>query len=62
MMIFPNEMDDFQAKEENKNNFAYLFIKWNCHKMVIDHFMIVYWLKCIFKPNCCKNRALGWSK
>ena len=62
-MVNTNLFKDPDAEEEQFT--AICFLRWNSYKMLIDPIMIVYWLKCIFKQNCCKtkdNILYLWSK
>ena len=52
-MIFPNVMD--VPDEDEEGIFSYPFLKWNCHNLITP-LMIVYWLRCISKPRCCKDK------
>ena len=58
MMLFPNEMNESYAEEKEDNIFFHTLIKWNYHEMIADHFMVVYWLKCILKPGCLKIKLM----
>ena len=49
-MVFPNVMGESYEEEWES------VLKWNCHKVTTDPSLIVYWLKCIFKPECCKDK------
>ena len=42
LMVLQNETDVSYTEEEEYNTFTYPFMKWNCHKIIIDHFNIVY--------------------
>ena len=44
-------------EEDQPNLWHYLFHRWNCWNMIIDPMIIIYWLKCIFKPKCYRPKT-----
>ena len=59
---------DEEMEEEVSEQTALPFPRWNYRGMIMDQMMIIYWLRYIFKPNCCKFMrniihlgVLGWS-
>ena len=43
-----------KIEDELDEQTALPFPRWNPRQIIIDPVMIIYWLKCIFKPNCRK--------
>ena len=47
---------DGEMKDGLVEQIALSFLTWNYREMIIDPMMIIYWLKCIFKPTCYKSK------
>ena len=42
--------------EEVVEQIALAFPKWNYKDTITHLIMIIYWLRCIFEPVCCKSK------
>ena len=48
---------DGEMKDELVEQNALPFLIWNYKEMIVDKTMVIYWLKCIYKPGCCKSKS-----